>query len=55
MNDIKRQKGFLDTAVTVTFSPIILGFLVGALPVLVPLFVGRGLARLFGGGMRGTS
>jgi hypothetical protein len=52
MNDIKRQKGFLDTAMTVTFSPIILGFLVGALPILVPMLVVRGLSRVFGGGLR---
>lgn len=52
MNDIERQKGFLDTALTVTFSPIILGFLIGALPVLVPMLIGRGLSRMFGGGLR---
>lgn len=52
MNDISGQKGFLDTALTVTFSPIILGFLIGALPILVPLFVARGLSRMFGGGLR---
>lgn len=50
MNQIERQKGFLDTAMTVTFSPIIAGFLVGALPVLLPMLVIRGAARLFGGG-----
>jgi hypothetical protein len=52
MNVIARQKGFLDTALTVTFSPIILGFLVGALPILVPMLVVRGLSRMFGGGLR---
>lgn len=49
MNQITRQKGFLDTAMTVTFSPIIAGFLVGALPALLPVLVFRGVARLFGG------
>lgn len=48
MNQIERQKGFLDTAMTVTFSPIIAGFLVGALPVLLPVLVFRGASRLFG-------
>ncbi|MBI4997508.1 MAG: hypothetical protein HZC22_11550 [Rhodocyclales bacterium] len=54
MFDIGRQKGFLDTAMTVTFSPIILGFLIGALPVLVPMLVARGLSRMFGSGLRGA-
>lgn len=54
MNDNQRQKGFLDTALTVTFSPIILGFLIGALPILVPMFIARGLSRIFGGGLRGA-
>lgn len=49
MNQIERQKGFLDTATMVTFSPIIAGFLVGALPVLLPMLVFRGASRLFGG------
>jgi hypothetical protein len=49
MNDIQRQKGYLDTALSVTFSPVILGFLIGALPVLVPMFIARGLSRMFGG------
>ncbi|MBU1236509.1 MAG: hypothetical protein KJ634_10915 [Gammaproteobacteria bacterium] len=49
MYDIKRQKGFLDTAVTVMFSPIILAFLIGALPVLVPLMIGRGVSRMMSG------
>ena len=49
MNGISSQKGFLDTALTVTFSPIILGFLIGALPILVPLVVTRGLKRMLGG------
>lgn len=52
MNDIQSQKGFLDTALSVTFSPIILGFLIGALPILVPMVIARGLARMFGGGLR---
>lgn len=43
MFDIGRQKGFLDTAMTVTFSPIIIAFLIGALPVLVPMLIGRRL------------
>jgi hypothetical protein len=55
MNDIQRQKGFLDTALSVTFSPIILGFLIGALPVLVPMLVVRGLSRMFGGGLRSAN
>lgn len=49
MNQITRQKGFLDAAMTVTFSPIIAGFLIGALPVLLPMLVFRGASRLFGG------
>jgi hypothetical protein len=53
--NITRQKGFLDTALTVTFSPIILGFLIGALPVLVPLVVARGLSRLTGGRLHGAA
>jgi hypothetical protein len=52
MNPSTRQKGFADTAMTLTFSPIILGFLIGALPVLVPVVIARGLSRLFGGGLR---
>ena len=55
MLDIGRQKGFLDTAMTVTFSPIILGFLIGALPVLVPMLVARGLSRMFGGGLHSAN
>jgi len=51
MFDIGRQKGFLDTAMTVTFSPIILGFVIGALPILVPMLVARGLSRVLGGGL----
>lgn len=51
MIDIGSQKSILDTAMTVTFSPIILGFLVGALPILVPMLVARGLSRVFGGGL----
>jgi hypothetical protein len=43
MDDIARQKGFLDTALTVTFSPIVIGFLIGALPVLVPTLIARRL------------
>lgn len=50
MNKIAQQKGSIDTAMIVTFSPIILAFIIGALPVLVPLLVVRGLSRLVGGG-----
>ncbi len=51
MNHITRQKGFADTAMTLTFSPIIVGFLIGALPVLVPVVIARGFSRIFGGGV----
>lgn len=46
MNGISAQRGNLDAALTVTFSPVILGFLVGALPVLVPLLICKGIARI---------
>lgn len=49
MNRITSQRGFLDTALTVTFSPIVIGFLIGALPILVPLLIGRGISRAMGG------
>jgi hypothetical protein len=52
MNNITGQKGFLGTALTVTFSPVVLGFLIGALPILVPVLVVRGFSRLFGDGRR---
>lgn len=52
MNRIAQQKGFIDTAMTVTFSPIILAFIIGALPVLVPVLIVRGLSRLIGGDLR---
>lgn len=48
MNSISQQKGFLDTALTIAFAPVILGFLVGALPVLLPLLATRGFNRLRG-------
>jgi hypothetical protein len=50
MLDAALQNGHVDTALTLAFSPIVLGFIVGALPVLVPVLVVRGLSRLFGGG-----
>lgn len=53
--NITGQKGFLDTALTVTFSPVIIGFLIGALPVLVPLLVARGLSRLAGSHPHGAT
>lgn len=46
MSRIHQQKGFADTALTFAFSPVILGFLIGALPLLVPMLVVRGAARL---------
>jgi hypothetical protein len=46
--NITGQKGFLDTALTVTFSPIVAGFLIGALPVLLPMLVYRKISQLFG-------
>lgn len=54
MNRIQPQKGFLGTALTVTFSPIILGFVIGALPVLIPMLIARGLSHMMGGGLRGA-
>ncbi len=49
MNDITQQKRHMDTALTLIFSPIVLAFVVGALPVLVPILVVRGLSRLIAG------
>jgi len=54
MDHISRQKGFLDTALSVTFSPIVIGFLIGALPVLVPMLIARGLSRMTRGGLHGA-
>lgn len=48
MNIIPQQTRHMDTALTLLFFPIVLAFVVGALPVLVPILVVRGLARLFG-------
>lgn len=39
----------MDTPLTVIFFPIVIAFVVGALPVLVPLLLVRGLSRLIGG------
>jgi hypothetical protein len=50
-----QQKGFFDMAMTVAFSPVLLAFLVGALPVLVPILGYRGLTRLVGGGLRSAA
>ena len=55
MNEIAGQKGFLDTALMVTFSPIVIGFLIGALPILVPLLIGRGISRAISGRQHGTA
>jgi hypothetical protein len=49
MSHITPKNGHIDTALAVTFSPIVLGFIIGALPVLVPILVIRGLSRLIGG------
>jgi hypothetical protein len=49
VNDIAQQKGDMDTVLMLLFSPIVLGFIVGALPVLVPILVVRGLSRLIRG------
>ncbi len=48
MNLIPSQNPHMDTALTLLFSPIVLAFVVGALPVLVPILVVRGLSRLIG-------
>jgi hypothetical protein len=48
VNHIAQQTGHMDAALTVLFSPIILAFVVGALPVLVPFLIVRGLSRLNG-------
>jgi hypothetical protein len=52
MNGLTAQKGFVDTAMTFAFSPIIAAFLVGALPVLLPMLAVRGMSRLFASGRR---
>jgi hypothetical protein len=49
MNFIPQQTHHMDTALTVLFSPIVLAFVIGALPVLVPILMVRGLSRLIGG------
>lgn len=51
MNSIAQQNR-QDAVVTLFFSPIVLGFVVGALPVLVPVLAVRGLSRLIGGTSR---
>ncbi len=53
MDGISRQKGFVDAALTFAFSPIVIAFLVGALPILVPMLAVRGLSRLAGDNMHG--
>jgi hypothetical protein len=45
----------METALTLLFFPIVLAFLVGALPVLVPILVVRRLSRLIGGHSHTTS
>jgi hypothetical protein len=54
MNIIPQQTRHMDTALTLLFFPIVLAFVVGALPVLVPILVVRGLWRLIGGHSRTT-
>lgn len=49
VNNIAQQNRHMDAALTLIFSPIVLGFIVGALPVLVPILVVRGLSQLIGG------
>jgi hypothetical protein len=49
MNIIPQQTRHMDTALTLLFFPIVLAFVVGALPVLVPILVVRGLSRLIAG------
>lgn len=49
MNNITQQTDHMDTVLTLLFSPIVLAFVIGALPVLVPILVVRGLSRLIGG------
>jgi len=48
MNFIPRQTHHMDTTLTLLFSPIVLAFVIGALPVLVSILVVRGLSRLIG-------
>jgi len=45
MDNFIKQKGFMGTALTLAFSPIVLGFLIGALPVLIPVLIFRGLSK----------
>jgi hypothetical protein len=48
MNITAQQNSHMDNALTLLFSPIVLAFVIGALPVLVPILIVRGLSRLIG-------
>jgi ascorbate-specific PTS system EIIC-type component UlaA len=49
MHNVIQQKGFIDAAMVLAFSPVILGFLIGALPVLIPVLIVRSLSRVLSG------